>query len=167
VSLTTRDFTSTVRISGGRWRALRRDVVRRRLRQFGSGAQRSLYTGIGPNRELLGRRTAELPRAAGPGRNRTPRGTLAQAGLFAGAIPGIVPNQIAGDLRGGTPGARRDLAVAVNGRIEAVGNSFHLRGDPVEHFSLMVPERSLAAGARRIAVFEVVAGRMLRPLVRN
>ena len=38
VELPTRDFRSTVRISQARWEARRRKVVRRRLRDFGSGA---------------------------------------------------------------------------------------------------------------------------------
>jgi hypothetical protein len=63
VSMPTRDFSPTVRIRARRWEARRRKVVRRRLRQFGSGAH-GLYTGIGPNRRLLGRATAELGAAS-------------------------------------------------------------------------------------------------------
>ncbi len=63
VSLDTRDFSSVVRLSARRWNARRHRVIARRLRQFGSGAQ-GLYTGIGPNRELLGRSTVgTAPRA--------------------------------------------------------------------------------------------------------
>ena len=53
---------------------------------------------------------------------------IAQAGLFAHVrrAAGVVPTQIAGDLPGGAAAAGRELAVAVNGRIEAVGRSFHL-----------------------------------------
>ena len=57
VRLDTRDFSSVVRISGRRWEARRRQVVRRRLREFGSG-DGGLYTGIGPHRDLLGRSAA-------------------------------------------------------------------------------------------------------------
>jgi hypothetical protein len=76
-----------------------------------------------------------------------------------------VPAQIAGDLRGGKPAARRDIAVSVNGRIEAVGRSFHLTGDPTEHYAVMVPEESLREGRNRVAVFEVTKGGQLRLLV--
>jgi hypothetical protein len=157
VTLTTRDFASTVTISGPRWEARRRAVVRRRLRQFGSGDIASLFTGIGPNRDLIGQPAPDVVRAA-------VRASIAEPGLFADVDRdfGVVPAQVAGDLHGGVSGARRDLAVAVNGRIEAVGRSFYLRGDPTEHFALMVPERSLRDGRNSLELFEVVAGRLRR-----
>jgi hypothetical protein len=162
VTLTVRDFSSVVSLPGRRWRELRRRVVRRRLRDFGSGDWAALFAGIGPNRRLVGMRAGELARAAGGG----VRGSLAQAGLFANVqrAGGVVPTQIAGDLRGGDPSVRRDLAVAVNGRIAAVGRSFRLVGDPTEHFAFNVPEAALREGRNRIAVFEVVADTRLRPL---
>ena len=67
-------------------------------------------------------------------------------------------------------GAREPSIVAsnqVNGRIEAVGRSFRLAGDPTEHFAFMVPETSLREGRNRIEVFEVVAGDRLRLLARG
>jgi hypothetical protein len=166
VTLTTRDFSSIVSISGRRWEARRRSVWRRRLRQFGSGDIASLYTGIGPHRELIGRQAAELASASGAAGVRA---SIAGDGMFADVRPasGIVPSQIAGDLRGGTSGEKRDLAVAVNGRIEAVGRSFSLTGDRTEHFAFMVPETALREGHNAIEVFEVLDGGRLRPLVRT
>jgi hypothetical protein len=163
VTLTTRDFSSVVSIGRARWEARRRAVVRRRLRQFGSGELGSLFTGIGPHRELIGRSVDELARAAGAA-----GGAVAQASLFANVrrSSGVVPTQIAGDLRGGR-GGKRDLAVAVNGRIEAVGRSFYLKGDATEHFAFMVPEGSLREGRNLVEVFEVVAGERLRLLARS
>jgi Sulfatase len=158
ITLPTRDFSSTISISGRRWEARRRAVVRRRLRQFGSGDIATLYTGIGPNRELIGRTVGD------PTRTSSVRASLAEPSLFADVRPGsgVVPTQIAGDLRGGQAGEKRDLAVAVNGRIEAVGRSFYLQGDPTEHFALMVPESSLHPGRNSIELFEVVAGGLRR-----
>jgi hypothetical protein len=163
VSLPTRDFSATVRIGGRRWEARRRRVVRRRLRQFGSGSH-GLHTGIGPNRHLLGRATAELERASAA----ASRATIAAAGELRRVrrASGLVPAQIAGDLHGRPVRARRDIAVSVNGRIEAVGRSFHLRDDPTEHYAVMVPESSLREGSNVVEVFEVVRGRTLRLLAR-
>jgi hypothetical protein len=48
--------------------------------------------------------------------------------------------------------------VAVNGRIAAVGRSFHLRGQAVESYSVMVPEDALREGRNRIEVLEVSEG---------
>jgi hypothetical protein len=157
VTLTTRDFSAVVQISGASWEARRRAVVRRRLRQFGSGDLASLFTGIGPHRDLIGQPAPNVSRAS-------VRAAVAESGLFADVsrASGVVPTQIAGDLSGGRAGSERDLAVAVNGTIEAVGRSFHLVGDPVEHFALMVPESSLRDGRNTIELFEVVGTRLHR-----
>jgi hypothetical protein len=50
--------------------------------------------------------------------------------------------------------------VAVNGRIEAVGRSFHLRGESVESYSVMVPETSLHEGRNSVEVLEAVNGEL-------
>jgi Sulfatase len=163
VILNTRDFSSVVNISAKRWEARRRAVVRRRLRFFGDGDIASLYTHLGPHRELIGKQVGSLARAAGV------RASVTQDGMFADVEPssGVMPTQIAGDLSGGRGGGRRDLAVAVNGRIEAVGRSFYLTGDPTEHFAFMVPETSLHRGRNSIQVLEVGASGGLRLLGRG
>ena len=161
VTFLTRDFDAVVTIPGKRWLAERRRVVRRRLRQFGSGDLASLYTGIGPNRTLIGRDVSGVAGVAGSAR----RGTIARGGLFSRVRrgSGVVPTQIAGSLHGG-PGAPRDLAVAVNGEIAAVGRSFRLAGRPTESFAFMVPEEALRDGHNEVEVFEVVGGVRLRLL---
>jgi sulfatase-like protein len=163
VAMPDRGFTKIVRISGRRWEALRRRVVRRRLRQFGSGEQ-GLFTGIGPNRELIGRSTAELQIADGG----AARASIADAGELRNVrrASGIVPAQIAGDLTGGRRGAKRDVAVAVNGRIEAVGRTFYLKDDSTEHFAVNVPESALREGRNAVEVLEVGPRGGLRLLAR-
>jgi hypothetical protein len=159
-----RDFSAVVRISGRRWERRRRARVRRRIQLFGFGAH-GFYDGIGRHRELVGRRVSEL--------TRLPLGRV-RARLVAGfrvrnvrRSTGLVPAHVAGHLRGGHRHAKRDIAVAVNGRIEAVGRSFYLRGDPVEHFAVMVPEASLHEGRNSLEVFQVGrGGSVLRLLAR-
>src|SRR5918999_1192013 len=114
VTFPTRYFDAVVTVPGKRWLAQRRRVVRRRLRQFGSGDLSSLYTGIGPNRKLIGRGVGGVARVAGSDR----RGMIASGGLFANVRrkSGVMPTQIAGLLQGGS-GKPRELAVAVNGEI--------------------------------------------------
>jgi hypothetical protein len=162
VILNTRDFSSVVKISAKRWEARRQAVVRRRLRQFGSGNIASLYTGIGAHRDLIGRQVGSVARAA------SSRATVVESGLYANVRPGsgVMPTQIVGDLSGGRAPRTRDLAVAVNGRIEAVGRSFYLTGDPAEHFAFMVREGALHAGRNSIEVLEVSASERLRLLGR-
>jgi Sulfatase len=157
----TRDFDALVTVPGARWIAQRRAVVKRRLRQFGSGDPATLFTGIGPNRDLIGRDVGSVERAGSD-----LHAAVVADGVFANVRKrsGMIPTEIAGHLRGGRPGDERDIAVAVNGRIEAVGRSFHLTGDPTEHFAVMVPEASLHDGRNTVEVFEVIAGERLRPL---
>ncbi|HEX5897073.1 MAG TPA: sulfatase-like hydrolase/transferase [Thermoleophilaceae bacterium] len=151
VSLTTRDFSSIVRISSARWEARRRAVVRRRLRQLGSSDWASLYTSLGPNRELIGQDAAATRSAQGT------RATISLARSFAGVrrSSGMVPCQIAGRIQGSGPPRERNLAIAVNGRIAAVGRSFHLKGESVESYSVMVPEDALRDGRNTVEVLEV------------
>ena len=78
-----------------------------------------------------------------------------------------MPTQIAGHIEGGGSSQDSDLAVAVNGRIESVGRSFRLAGDPTEQFAFMVPESSMRQGRNVVEVFEVVSGGQLRPLARG
>jgi Sulfatase len=165
VAVTTRDFSAIVRISGRRWQARRRAVVRRRLRQLGSGDWSSLYTGVGPHRDLIGRRAEGLVHAASGGL----RARIAQASAFdrVRRPGGIVPAQVAGTLEGeGAAGAGRAVAVAVNGRIEGVGETFQLAGLPGEHYGVNVPEAALANGHNRVEVFEVTPAGELRLLAR-
>jgi hypothetical protein len=150
VSIVKRDFDGVVRISKSSWLARRAAVVRRRLRELGSGSWASLFA-FGPHRELIGQSVGNARAASGV------TATLALARSFAHVrrASGMVPCQIAGRIDGSGPRTERDIAVAVNGRIEAVGRSFHLRGQAVESYSVMVPEESLREGRNRIEVLEV------------
>ena len=154
-----RDFDFTVRISGREWERRRRAVVARRLRMFGSG-ETGFYSGIGPNSELVGEAVSEL-RTAGAA---AVSGALVKPGAWRNVrrASGVVPVHVTGSFRGGRRGARRAIAVVVNGRVEAVGRTFYLHGDPVEHFAAMVPEASLREGRNDVQVFEVGRGSSLR-----
>jgi hypothetical protein len=165
VAVTRRDFSAIVRMSGRRWQAGRRAVVQRRLRQLGWGDWASLHTGIGPHRELIGRRVAGLARAASGGA----RASIAGASAFdrVRRPGGIVPAQVVGTLESrGASTSGRAIAVAVNGRIEGVGQTFRLAGLPGEHYGVNVPEGALANGRNRVEVFEVTRTGELRSLPR-
>ena len=168
-----RDFRGTIVISAAEMERRRRVLSQRRLRLFGSGSWASLYTRIGPHRSLIGRMVSGL---------RTTRGGAVQGQLVGASTAGAVnsasivrPTEVSGRLTGGGPTAERDLAVAVNGRIEAVGRSFHLtrsrtdyRPERQESFAVNVPEAALRVGRNRVRVYEVSAGgRSLRLLGGN
>ena len=96
------------------------------------------------------------------------RAALANARLLRSVRPhrGVYPTRVTGILRGSPAGAMRDLAVAANGRIQAVGRSFRLEGQRPEYFSLVLPESSLHAGRNSVEILEVGAGGRLTSLGR-
>ena len=108
---------------------------------------------IGPHPELIGR---AVPAGAVAASGRV-HGELANAGLLARRRARERHPAHARDRPppGSPRGATRDLAVAVNGRIRAVGRSFHLRGRHTEFFSLLVPESALERGRNFVEVLEV------------
>lgn len=163
-----RDFSRRLHISARELERRRAALLRTRLRHFGSGDWDSLYTGIGPSRELIGRPVAELPRAAA---GRVQASLVRAVDLRSVRRNSLVrPTQIAGAIVGGTGDETRDIAIAVNGTVEATAVTFHLRLPKAqrartgERFAVMVPERSIHTGRNRVEVFEIVGGRSLRLL---
>jgi Sulfatase len=169
VTLVRRDFSRVVSIGRGPWLRRREAIRRGRAARFGTGASSERRFGdpwlsayrIGPNQELLGDRVGGVPRRGGL------RGALANAELLNDVDPRrrLFPTRVVGRIFGSPPGALRDLAVAVNGRIWAVGRSFRLRGRPRELFSLIVPERALRRGDNRLELLEVGPGGRLASLL--
>jgi hypothetical protein len=163
VSIVKRDFSEVVRLPARVWRARREAIVRRRLRGLGSGDWPSVFTALGPHRDLIGRPVHDVRAASGA------RATLALTRSYARVrrASGVVPTQVAGRIHGSETARERDIAVAVNGRIAAVGRSFHLRGQAVESYSVMVPEDSLREGRNRIEVLEVADNGKMGVLARG
>ena len=155
-----RDFSGRIVVPAKVIERRRRALVRTRIERFGSGDWASLYTGVGPNRELVGRALDELA-LEGAGKVRAAiAGAAEMRSVRAGSA--LLPTQVAGPVTGGQAGERRDIAVAVNGRIEAVSRTFYLRGRPQESFAVNVPETSLQPGRNRVEVLEVLGGGRLR-----
>jgi len=158
VRMLRRNFNGTITVSARRMEARRRANVRAKLRLFGSGPIASLYTGIGPNRSLLGRTAADLkPAGQGSVRASVSGGANVRT-VRASSV--LLPTQIGGPVRGGRRGAKRDIAVAVNGRIEAVGRTFYLRGSRQENFAVNVPEAAIRPGRNTVEVFQVSRGKL-------
>jgi hypothetical protein len=169
-TIRSRDFTQEVHIGLPEMKRRRALWRRRWATLFGTGLQSRVLYGdpwaaayrIGPHPELLGRRVSSLPvrRAEGIGAE------IANASLVRHVAPRgtVFPTRVTGPLHGVPIGEHRDLAVAVNGRIQAVARSFDLWLRRREYFSVMVPESSLRTGFNDVEVFEVLTGGALRPL---
>lgn len=166
VRMIKRDFSGTLTVSARSMEGRRKALVRRKLARFGSGDFRTLYTGIGPNRQLVGRQAADLRPAGLATIRATIMGASDMRAVNFASI--VLPTQVAGPVNGGARGAKRDVALAVNGRIEGVGRTFYLRGSRQESFAVMVPEIAMRPGRNRVEVFEVTGrGRSLRLIGRT
>jgi Sulfatase len=159
-----RDFSRVLTMSRAEFERRRAALRVWRARKYGTGLESELLFGdpwasayrIGPHPELIGRRVAIGSMAS----SSAVQGSIANADLLADVdrLNLILPTRVTGRLRGSPPGALRDLAVAVNGRIEAVGRSFHLDGRATEFFSLIVPESALRRGRNVVDLLEVRPG---------
>ena len=169
VKIERRDFGRAVTIGRDALEVAREAVRRRRAEKFGTGADSEREFGdpwasayrIGPHPELLGRSIEHARLGRG-----SVRAQVANGRLMKDVDPRerILPSRVVGRLRGSSRGEVRDLAVALNGRIAAVGRSFWLRGRRSEFFSVMVPETSLHPGRNRVDVLEVRRGGSLARL---
>ena len=128
----------------------RQEIIDRNNRLFGSGADGPgrLFE-IGPHPELIGQPAS----AAGPPLDVE----LANAGEYERVDPasGFLPTNVVARVNG--PDRHpRDIAVAVNGTIRAVGNTFTLAvGDEGELVCVMVPESSFRKGRNEVEVLEL------------
>ena len=157
-----RELDGFIRLGLGELERRRREVIASRARLFGTGASSlrrygdpfaSLYRS-GPDGWLVGRRASDLPRRAAH-----VQAAFAEAERWRTVRPRgkVVPVQAAGWIFGGVPDATREVAVTVNGRIQATGRTFRLRGpDSRETFSMILPERSLRRGRNEVELLEVV-----------
>jgi Sulfatase len=143
-----RNTFDVLRIPADDFERERQAIIDRNLRLFGTGREGPdrIYR-IGPHQELIGRPAS----AAG---EKLPV-DLSYATDYENVEPesGYIPTHVVGRVEGREePG--RDIAVAVNGTIAAVGNTFTLAvGDEGELVSVMVPESAFRQGANRVEVF--------------
>jgi hypothetical protein len=160
VRIIARDFSRTIAVPAAKMARRRRAVRAKRARVFGSGTWAGVFR-IGPHQGLLGAAVSSAPRASSGVRASfvVPR-SLANVNPGAAAVPTLA----AGRLAGGLADQRRDLALAVNGRVRAVARSVRLRWDATEYFSLTFPEAYLRRGPNHFELFEVTPGERLASL---
>jgi len=130
---------------------LRDRYVERIDRSFGEHDDWGPVIRFGPNPDLVGRPVSSLPVSTAPEesvsiddesrlRDVAPRAAMVLASLLRGTISD------------GDPGEA--LAVAINGRLAAVGRSFSSAGS--EAYSLLIPPHYLRSGANRAEVYRVL-----------
>jgi hypothetical protein len=143
-----RNTFQTLRIPADQFKRERQQIIERNNRLFGSGADGPdrIYR-IGPHPELIGQPAS----AAGPKLDVDLAG--ADDYQHVDAASGLVPVHIVGSVNGPDKHPR-DIAVAVNGTIRAVGNTFTLAvGNAGELVSVMVPESAFHKGRNTVEVY--------------
>jgi Sulfatase len=128
--------------------------VAQRIAVFGTGSTERIYR-IGPHRQLLGRNVSALDVDASQseGVQLSGRELLADVDLSLD----VLPSYITGTLTGSPP-MQQDLAVAVNGKIDAVTRSYTEFGQT--RFAALVPENSIRAGVNDVSVYAVDGNRL-------
>lgn len=163
IAVRTRDFARVVRIGLPELKARRAGWRRRWAKLFGTGAQSELLYGdpwalayrIGPHKELLDRRLA--PAGAAPP-SLTAEADNPSLYAHVSTHARLLPTRVTGRLDGVPVGRHYNLALAVNGRVRAVGRSFDLTQKQLEFFSFLVPESALREGANQLELFQVRPG---------
>jgi hypothetical protein len=143
-----RNTFQTLRIPADQFKRERQQIIERNHRLFGSGADGpSRIYQIGPHPELIGQPAS----AAGAKLDVDLAGPADYQHVDPGS--GLVPVHIVGSVNGPDKHPR-DIAVAVNGTIRAVGNTFTLAvGDAGELVSVMVPESAFHKGRNSVEVY--------------
>ena len=123
-------------------------TLRRKGAAFGEGHD-SLYR-IGASRRLLGRDVSGVR-----GRSSTVEVRLDDAGEFRDVRPGsgFVPARISGRVTAGRLEPGMELAIAVDGRVQALTRT--LVGRDAGRFRALVPETAFRPGANEVEVFLV------------
>jgi hypothetical protein len=144
----------------------REAAIEQRARRFGTGADVNQLFRIGPNTGLIGRAITSF--SSGTAGGRTLRARFWGGRRFIKVDPKgrRIPANVIGWLDGRSPQSR-DLAVAVNGRIAAVGQSFSSIGSLGLNFSLMVPESAFRNGFNDVRLYEVTPSGRLSELGRS
>ena len=127
--------------------------LKRKLDLFGSGARNYGLFKIGPHSELVGKHLNELILSGDSG----VAVEFDQAGLYEQFDPEsqFIPAQITGVIMPGNLGEEKwDLAIAVNGTIQAVTRSYS-SDSGVQEFSAIVPESSFREGKNNVELFVV------------
>jgi hypothetical protein len=157
VKMLKRDLSGWLRADGDAFNQRKRTQLEHKVALFGTGRDGAdrIYR-VGPNQELIGKTVAPL--AAGESSARV---ELTNPGAYDDVDPQgpEIPTWVTGHVSGADD--ELDVAIAVNGTVRAVSNTFALanrRDDGL--IAALLPPSALSPGKNRIAVYEVTSGRL-------
>jgi hypothetical protein len=149
-----------VAVDAARLAVRRRAALRRQVSFFRSGRRTRLFS-TSPYPELLGRRLSTLavtPRGETRARvEHTTRRLLRSVQPASGVVPALIGGKVEGDRAA----AGMTVAVALNGRVQAVTRTYEVSGNV--RFAALLRESSFRRGRNKVDVLGVEpAGRRLR-----
>lgn len=152
VKMLPRDFSDWMRVDGDEFEAEKQALIDRKVALFGSGADGPdrIYR-VGPNQELVGKQVSSLPAggASGAKVSLTDPGAYDDVDLEGPVLPVWVTGKVSG------ADSRLDVAIAVNGVVRAVSNTFQLATGGDELIAALIPPSSLRDGRNTVEVYEV------------
>ncbi|HYI81360.1 MAG TPA: sulfatase-like hydrolase/transferase [Thermoleophilaceae bacterium] len=155
VKMLPRDFSDWMRVDGDEFEAEKQALIDRKVALFGSGADGPdrIYR-VGPNQELVGKSVSSLP----TGGDSDAKVSLTDPGAYDDVdLEGpVLPVWVTGRVSGAD--GRLDVAIAVNGVVRAVSNTFELATGGDELIAAMIPPSSLRDGRNAVEVYEVTTG---------
>ncbi len=150
-----RDLSGWIRMPESEFEQRKTQKTRERVAKYGEGKDGPdrIYR-IGPNQQLIGQKA----QSAGTSQSKV---TLTAPRAYANVNPdgATIPTWVTGRVSGGQ---QVDIAVAVNGTVRAVGNTFKLATGGGQLMGVMVPENSFKKGRNTVEVFQVQGGRLLK-----
>ena len=150
-----RDLSGWIRMPESEFEQRKMQKTRERVAKYGQGKDgpERIYR-IGPNQQLIGQKA----QSAGTSQSKV---TLTAPRAYANVNPdgATIPTWVTGRVSGGR---QVDIAVAVNGTVRAVGNTFKLATGGGQLIGVLVPESSFKKGRNTVEVFEVEGGRLLK-----
>ena len=158
VKMLPRDFSDWMRVDGDEFAASKQALIDRKIALFGSGADGPdrIYR-VGPNQQLVGRPVSALDviGASDAKVALTDPGAYDDVDTKGSALPIWVTGKVTGgDTPSGGTGDR-DVAIAANGVVRAVSNTFELANGGDELVAALIPPSSLRDGRNSIEVYEV------------
>ena len=130
-------------------------LIRQKVKMFGAGDWERVFA-VGPHRDLLGRSVREFA-VVSSGDHATIEHKLTRE-LLQAIQPDLpfVPSPLQGRVGGSGAVSGRSLAVAVNGSIEAVAETYDRSG--TVRFSALLPESAFRPGPNRVVFYWVEDG---------
>jgi sulfatase-like protein len=152
VKMLPRDFSDWMRVDGDEFAAEKQALIDRKVALFGSGADGPdrIYR-VGPHQELVGKPVSSLP----TGGSSDAKVSLTDPGAYDDVdLRGpVLPVWVTGKVSGADD--RLDVAIAVNGVVRAVSNTFELATGGDELIAALIPPSSLRNGRNTVEVYEV------------